>query len=624
VRAMQRHTVNRHAPKTESTMKHAAANRVSVTDDAAADVRWMQRTLGNQVVRQRAAACPAFSACPTGGACHPCPYRAQTKSIVSEPGDQYEQEADRIAEVVTSGREADAGRSMTASDEPLSQSERLGNEADTEAPHIPPSTASISTSISTLIVDDSVAQVEPGQMRKSEFLSLLQTAVSSTAEEALAGTDRTARDCPYIQFWFAFYSAQDTERVARAVRKYAPETAQASTASDVISAILRRVRRAVTLWARTGETTGVPEDLPTSMPGARPSHNGGGAPPASGNVFFKGRAGGAKTADDPEAIQSKLGAGSPLDNRSRSRMEAAFGHDFSRVRVHKDAGAAGLSAGLNARAFTVGSNIAFASGEYRPGTLVGDALIAHELAHVVQQGGATNSPMHKGGSEHNGLEEDADRSAVGAVVSLWSGIRSGIANIASNAMPRLRAGLRLQRCGDPAPRDPLMTTTSDVTPRTRGTCGEFSWYFNWVTNGRSGFLVQEIINTYNAKDCTGAADTSIAPTPHFYEAWGIDAKGKIDPEIVTPHGRVNDHWNRPARPDANGNPGSQGDWSITGKAYLTGSLDPAASFTVGAVPDAQQLRSTVTRPNNLGSPLLNHRAGGIWDCCNGANKHDPA
>ena len=57
-------------------------------------------------------------------------------------------------------------------------------------------------------------------------------------------------------------------------------------------------------------------------------------------------------------------------------MGAAFGHDFSSVRVHTDSSDAALSDQLNARAFTIGSDIAFGSGEYQPGTMIGDALIA--------------------------------------------------------------------------------------------------------------------------------------------------------------------------------------------------------------------------------------------------------
>jgi hypothetical protein len=61
----------------------------------------MQQALGNQAVQQMAVTCPAFpSACPTGGACHTCPVRLQAKLAISQPGDPYEQEADRMTGAV--------------------------------------------------------------------------------------------------------------------------------------------------------------------------------------------------------------------------------------------------------------------------------------------------------------------------------------------------------------------------------------------------------------------------------------------------------------------------------------------------------------------------------------------
>ncbi|MBN9562854.1 MAG: DUF4157 domain-containing protein [Alphaproteobacteria bacterium] len=84
-------------------------------------------------------------------------------------------------------------------------------------------------------------------------------------------------------------------------------------------------------------------------------------------------------------------AGQPLDPALRSFMEPRFGHDFGAVRVHANAPAAEASRDLHARAFASGTDIAFDAGEYRPDTASGRALIAHELAHVVQQHG--RAPM---------------------------------------------------------------------------------------------------------------------------------------------------------------------------------------------------------------------------------------
>jgi hypothetical protein len=73
-------------------------------------------------------------------------------------------------------------------------------------------------------------------------------------------------------------------------------------------------------------------------------------------------------------------------------MEPVFGADFSQVRVHTDTQANTLNRTLSARAFTTGRDIFFRQGEYRPGSSTGQELIAHELTHVVQQGGAGVQP----------------------------------------------------------------------------------------------------------------------------------------------------------------------------------------------------------------------------------------
>jgi hypothetical protein len=73
-------------------------------------------------------------------------------------------------------------------------------------------------------------------------------------------------------------------------------------------------------------------------------------------------------------------------------MESRFGHDFGRVRVHHDSKAADSAAAVQARAYTVGQDVVMGSGQFSPDTSMGRGLLAHELAHVVQQsrGGAAS------------------------------------------------------------------------------------------------------------------------------------------------------------------------------------------------------------------------------------------
>jgi hypothetical protein len=78
--------------------------------------------------------------------------------------------------------------------------------------------------------------------------------------------------------------------------------------------------------------------------------------------------------------------GNGLDAATRALMESSFGSDFSGVRVHTGALAAESAAAIRAHAYTSGKDIVFAEERYAPGTPEGQRLLAHELAHVEQQG----------------------------------------------------------------------------------------------------------------------------------------------------------------------------------------------------------------------------------------------
>jgi Domain of unknown function (DUF4157) len=97
--------------------------------------------------------------------------------------------------------------------------------------------------------------------------------------------------------------------------------------------------------------------------------------------------------------------GRPLEEAERASHERAFGHDLSSVRIHTDAGAAKFTAHLAAQATTIGNDVYFGPLAYVPGTPVGRRLLAHELAHVIQQ---------RGGDGHPGGPVDSERAATRA------------------------------------------------------------------------------------------------------------------------------------------------------------------------------------------------------------------
>jgi len=85
-------------------------------------------------------------------------------------------------------------------------------------------------------------------------------------------------------------------------------------------------------------------------------------------------------------IDTLRGGGQPLPESMRAHFEPRFGHDFSGVRLHTGTDAARLARSINAKAFTIGQDVAFGAGQYSPETNTGQRLLAHELTHTIQQG----------------------------------------------------------------------------------------------------------------------------------------------------------------------------------------------------------------------------------------------
>lgn len=122
----------------------------------------------------------------------------------------------------------------------------------------------------------------------------------------------------------------------------------------------------------------------------------------------------------PSSVSRTLGdPGAPLERGLRADMERRFGHDFSHVRIHADRAAAESALDVDAQAYTVGHHVVFGVGNFAPGTHDGRRLIAHELAHVIQQSpqGARGSarvlprkpgPGGAGGGDAASKDHDAD------------------------------------------------------------------------------------------------------------------------------------------------------------------------------------------------------------------------
>ncbi|HNC96273.1 MAG TPA: DUF4157 domain-containing protein, partial [Myxococcota bacterium] len=116
-----------------------------------------------------------------------------------------------------------------------------------------------------------------------------------------------------------------------------------------------------------------------------------------------------RTRASPVDVQRQLGVGSSLPTHVAGRFSSAYNHDFSDVRLHTESQ---VVQRMGAKALAVGRSIAFAPGQFRPGSRDSDLLIAHELAHIVQQSGGLGTVQP---ASLDSFEAEADHAAEVAV-----------------------------------------------------------------------------------------------------------------------------------------------------------------------------------------------------------------
>jgi Domain of unknown function (DUF4157) len=128
-------------------------------------------------------------------------------------------------------------------------------------------------------------------------------------------------------------------------------------------------------------------------------------------------------------IDSLRGEGQPLPESTRVFMETRFGHDFSRVRIHADTQATETAKAIKAQAFTLGQDVVFGAGQYSPLTSSGQHLLAHELAHVVQQNKMDHESSPKAVQRRISVE-DVSSEMVGQSFLVRGSLTTGPVNLA--------------------------------------------------------------------------------------------------------------------------------------------------------------------------------------------------
>lgn len=148
-----------------------------------------------------------------------------------------------------------------------------------------------------------------------------------------------------------------------------------------------------------------------------------------------GMEGGAVSPDVSSDIEGARGSGQALPDNVKGQMEAGFGTDFSGVKIHTGPKSDDLNKSMSARAFTTGSDIFFANGEYNPGSKGGQETLAHELTHVVQQNGDVPVRRAEGDSEYDSWSDTEDDSDYDYFTSEDESDSGGEGQVADQAPP---------------------------------------------------------------------------------------------------------------------------------------------------------------------------------------------
>ena len=314
--------------KTPEVKKENSNSRIQKTvrprsmGTSADRIRFLQRTAGNQAV----------SRLMKSGA-------LQAKLRIGQPGDVYEQEADRVADEVMRMPELRVLRQVEPEEE--EEEETLQSK---------PLTNQITPLVQVQRQEEPEEEEEEELQAKplaEDITPLVQRQVEpeDEEEETLQSKPLTNQITPLVQ----------VQRQEEPEEEEEEEELQAKPLAEEITPLVQRQVE--------------PEDEEEEELQAKAT---------SGRI--------SEVNSNLEShIQSFKGGGRPLSENDRTFFEPRFGRDFSQVRVHTDAHAAESARAVNARAFTVGKDVVFGEGQYASEKSEGRRLMAHELMHVIQQ-----------------------------------------------------------------------------------------------------------------------------------------------------------------------------------------------------------------------------------------------
>ena len=288
----------------------------------------------------------------------------QPKLRIGEPNDEYEQEADRIAEQVMSMPEPRSGVGDQGSGVGEEQSAPVGDQITPLVQRL----AGEQVADGSGSEEDEKKEEEPVQTKLPDTDPVIQRqgAEEEEKQEEEPVQTKALDSAPTLQRQEADEEKKEGEEPIQTKLQSSEPTLQRQ-ASDSASDLQRQ---------DAGE-----EEEKDEEPVQAKSVSGA---PGRGSSAVSGQR--LAVSDELEqCIHALKGGGQPLDAATRTFFEARVGHDLGKVRVHHGPVESRAARAIAARAFTVGRDIVFGSEQYQPSTEAGRRLMAHELAHVAQQ-----------------------------------------------------------------------------------------------------------------------------------------------------------------------------------------------------------------------------------------------
>jgi hypothetical protein len=190
--------------------------------------------------------------------------------------------------------------------------------------------------------------------------------------------------------------------------------------------------------------------------------------------------------------------GQPLDARTRAYFEPRFGQDLSGVRVHSSPQAAKSARAVDAQAYAVGRNVVFGSGQFQPSSEGGKRLLAHELAHVLQQDNRAASGDLRIGPAGDHFEREAEEVAKRSV--------SGEGLVVGTSFAPHSGTLRRQK--NPAPAQPAVPRGTNPSACMATQCAQLAKSGPPGTNSQAGKLADQWLSGVRGCVASGAAGSN--------------------------------------------------------------------------------------------------------------------